>query len=145
MKKTALFICVHNSARSQMAEAFVNQLCSDNLEAHSAGLLPGNLNPVVVEAMREIGFDISGNKTKSVEDVLKSGQSFAYAVTVCSEAEAEACPIFPSATTQLHWSFPDPSKLAGSREEKLRRTGDVRDSISAKIEEWCTSACQPRH
>ena len=140
MKKKILFICVHNSARSQMAEVFLNHLCGDRFEAQSAGLSPGTLNPIVVEAMREVGLDISGNKTKSVDEMLKSGQSFDYAVTVCSEAEAEACPIFPGATTRLHWPFPDPSKLEGSREEKLQKTCEVRGMIKAKVEEWCGSA-----
>src|SRR5438067_702951 len=142
MKKKVLFICVHNSARSQMAEAWLNHLCGDRFEAHSAGLSPGTLNPIVVEAMREVGLDISGNKTKSVDEMLKPRQSFAYAVTVCSEAEAEGCPIFPGATTRLHWPFPDPSKFEGSREEKLQKTREVRDVIKAKIEGWCGSVSE---
>ena len=90
MKKTnVLFVCVHNSARSQMADAFLNQICCEQFEAHSTGLEPGKLNPVVVEAMQEIGIDISANRTKGVFDVLKSGKMFAYVITVCDEASAE--------------------------------------------------------
>src|SRR5262249_7238510 len=108
-KENVLFVCIHNSARSQMAEAFLNDLCPDHFAAHSAGLEPGSLNPVVVEAMREVGLDISRNRTKSVDDVLKSGKTFAHVITVCDQTSAERCPIFPGAATRLHWSFPDPS------------------------------------
>ncbi len=141
MKTKVLFICVHNSARSQMAEAFLNQICGNVFEARSAGLEPGKLNPVVVEAMREIGIDISGKQTKAVFDVFKSGTMFAYAITVCDEASAERCPIFPGITKRLHWSFPDPSAFQGTREEKLARTREVRDLIKAKIEQWCGEVC----
>ena len=122
MKNKVLFICIHNSARSQMAEAFLNNICSDQFEAHSAGIEPGKLNPIVVEAMQEIGIDISRKGTQAVFDVYKSGQTFSYVITVCDEASAERCPIYPGVTTRLHWSFPDPSAIAGSHEEKLART-----------------------
>src|SRR5215467_10690999 len=105
MKKKVLFVCIHNSARSQMAEAFLNQLCGEEFEAHSAGLEPGKLNPIVVEAMQEIGIDISGSRTKAVSEILKSGKDFAYVVTVCDETSAERCPVFPGTTTRLHWGF----------------------------------------
>ena len=111
MKKKVLFVCIHNSARSQMAEAFLNQICGDEFEAHSAGLEPGQLNPLVVEAMREIGIDISGNQTKAVADMSSNRANVAYVITVCDETSAERCPIFPGATTRLHWSFPDPSSF----------------------------------
>jgi len=141
MKKKVLFICVHNSARSQMAEALLNDLCGDQFEAYSAGLEPGKLNPLVVEAMREIGIDISRNQTKAVSDMLKSGQTFAYVVTVCDETSAERCPIFPGVTTRLHWGFPDPSALQGAHDEKLARTREIRDTIKTKVEQWCTEVC----
>jgi len=141
-KKKVLFICIHNSARSQMAEAFLNQICPEEFEARSAGLEPGKLNPVVVEAMQEIGIDISGNKTKSVFDVFKSGQIFSHAVTVCDEASAERCPIFPGITKRLHWGFPDPSAIPGSHEEKLARTREIRDAIKRKVEAWCAEVCR---
>jgi arsenate reductase len=143
MKQRVLFICIHNSARSQMAEAFLNQACGAEFEAHSAGLEPGKLNPLVVEAMREIGIDISRNPTKSVFDILKSGTMFAYVISVCDEASAERCPIFPGVTKRLHWGFPDPSGFAGSSEEKLVRTRAVRDAIKARIEAWCAEMCVP--
>lgn len=141
MKKRVLFVCIHNSARSQMAEAFLNQICGEEFEAHSAGLEPGKLNPIVVEAMREIGMDISGNPTKAVFDMFKSGKIFAYVITVCDEASAERCPIFPGVTKRLHWSFPDPSSMQGTHEEKLAKTREVRDTIKAKIEAWCAEIC----
>ena len=91
MKKRVLFICIHNSARSQMAEAFLNEHCGDEFEAESAGLEPGKLNPFAVQAMAEAGIDISGRPTRSVFDVFRSGKIFAYVVTVCDEASAERC------------------------------------------------------
>jgi arsenate reductase (thioredoxin) len=142
MKKRVLFVCIHNSARSQMAEAFLNRICGDTFEAHSAGIEPGRLNPVVVEAMREIGIDISGNQTKSVNDYLKAGKLFAYVITVCDETSAERCPIFPGVTTRLHWGFPDPSAIQGTHEEKLARTREIRNSIKAKVEAWCQEVCR---
>jgi arsenate reductase (thioredoxin) len=141
MKKKVLFVCIHNSARSQMAEAFLNQMCGEEFEAHSAGIEPGKLNPIVVEAMQEVGIDISGNQTKAVFDFIKSGEKFFYVVTVCDEASAERCPIFPGVTTRLHWSFPDPSKFQGTHEEKLEQTREVRDAIRHQIEKWCEEAC----
>jgi arsenate reductase len=141
MKRKVLFVCIHNSARSQMAEAFLNEMCSGEFEAHSAGLEPGKLNPIVVEAMRELGHDLSGNETKSVSDFIKSGRTFAYAITVCDQASAERCPIFPGATMRLHWGFPDPSSFPGTREEKLARTREVRDMIERKVAQWCDEVC----
>ena len=141
MKNKVLFICIHNSARSQMAEAFLNNICSDQFEAHSAGIEPGKLNPIVVEAMQEIGIDISRKGTQAVFDVYKSGQTFSYVITVCDEASAERCPIYPGVTTRLHWSFPDPSAIAGSHEEKLARTRQIRDTIKAEVEAWCAEVC----
>ena len=142
MKTKVLFVCVHNSARSQMAEAFLKQLCPEEFEAHSAGLQPGKLNPVVVEAMREVGIDISGNRTKAVFDLFKSGQLFSHVITVCDEASAERCPIFPGVTKRLHWSFADPSSFGGTPAEVLEQTRKVRDAIQERIEEWCGEVCR---
>jgi arsenate reductase (thioredoxin) len=135
-KDRALFVCVHNSARSQMAAAFLNQLAGERFEAESAGLEPGVLNSLVVDAMKLINIDISQNKTQSVFDVYKSNRLFAYVITVCDEASGERCPIFPGVTKRLHWSFPDPSKLQGSYEDKLKQTVAIRDQIKTRIEEW---------
>ena len=141
MKKKVLFVCIHNSARSQMAEAFLNEICGEEFEAHSAGLEPGKLNPVVVEAMKEIGIDISGKETKAVFDMFKSGKMFTYVITVCDETSAERCPIFPGVTKRLHWGFPDPSGFQGTPEQKLARTREIRDMIKSKVEEWCAEVC----
>jgi arsenate reductase (thioredoxin) len=141
MKNKVLFVCIHNSARSQMAEAFVNEMCPEHFEAHSAGLEPGTLNPLVVEVMREAGVDISGSPTKSVFDMFKSGRMFAQVITVCDEASAERCPIFPGVAKPLHWSFPDPSALTGTREEKLAGVRKIRDRIRRRIEAWCEEMC----
>jgi arsenate reductase len=140
-KPKILFICVHNSARSQMAEAFLNDICGAEFEVQSAGLEPGTLNPLVVEVMREAGFDISKNKTQAVFEVFKSGQLFAYVITVCSEAEAGGCPIFPGPTKRLHWPFPDPSKVEGTPEEKLEKVRQIRDAILARVEQFSAENC----
>jgi arsenate reductase len=143
MKQRVLFICIHNSARSQMAEAWMNRICSDQFEAQSAGLEPGTLNPLVVEAMSEVGIDISHKRTQRVFDIWKSGPVFAYVVTVCDESGAEKCPIFPGPTRRLHWSFPDPSALTGTNEQKLAAVRKIRDDIRARIETWCDEICTP--
>jgi arsenate reductase len=141
MKSKVLFVCIHNSGRSQMAEAFAKQKCGEQFEVLSAGFEPGKLNPIVVEAMRERGIDISTNKTKSVFDLFKAGAIFKYVITVCDEASAERCPVFPGITQRLHWSFPDPSAAQGSHAEKLARTREIRDMIEKKIGGWCAEGC----
>ena len=141
MKEKVLFICIHNSARSQMAEAWLKFICGERFEVESAGLEPGALNPLVVEAMREVGIDISKKETQAVFDVFKSGKLFVYVITVCDETSAERCPIFPGVTTRLHWSFPDPTGILGSDSEKLAKVREIRDEIRSKVEEWCTEIC----
>jgi arsenate reductase (thioredoxin) len=142
MKKRVLFICVHNSARSQIAEAWLNELCGDEFEAHSAGLEPGQLNLRVVQAMQEVGIDISGHPTQRVFDVWKSGKAFAYVITVCDQASAERCPIFPGVTQRLDWSFPDPSAATGGSEAKLAEARRIRNLLKAKVESWCAEMCE---
>jgi arsenate reductase len=142
-KRKVLFICVHNSARSQMAAALLNKTCGEFFEAHSAGLEPGTVNPLAVEALQELGIDISENQTQRVFDVWKSGQMFQFVITVCSEAEAEGCPIFGGVTTRLYWSFDDPSKFTGTHEERLDRTRRVRDQILARVSSFCEEQCAP--
>lgn len=143
MKKKVLFICVHNSARSQMAAALLNKRCGEFFEAESAGLEPGKLNPMAVDVLHEIGIDVSRNKTRAVFDVFKSGQLFAYVITVCAESEAKGCPIFPGVTTRLHWTFPDPSKFTGTPEEKLEQTRRVRDKIDSQVRDFCAEHRTP--
>jgi arsenate reductase len=141
MKRRVLFICIHNSARSQMAEAWLNKICGNQFEAQSAGLEPGTLNLLAVEAMAEVGVDISRKGTQRVFDIWKSGPVFAYVITVCDESSAEKCPIFPGPTKRLHWSFPDPSKLTGTQAEKLSAVRKIRDQIRARVEAWCDEVC----
>jgi arsenate reductase len=136
-KQHVLFICVHNSARSQMAEAWLNALCGDRFAAESAGLESGTINPLVVEVMREAGIDLSKKKTRRVFDVWKSGKLFQYVIAVCAESEEKGCPIFPGITTRLSWPFPDPSRVDGTDEERLQQVRTIRDNIRAKIEGWC--------
>lgn len=130
-----LFVCIHNSARSQMAEAFLNRLGQGRFVAESAGIEPGKLNPVVVEAMGEIGYDLSRNTTKKAFDFLKEGREFDLVIKVCDQATGQRCPIFPSALLSLQWDFPDPSQFEGSQEEVLGRVRQVRDQIQQRIEE----------
>jgi len=132
-KTTVLFVCEHNSARSQMAEAFLNSLAGERFHAESAGVEPGKLNPLVVKAMQEANIDISGNHTKAVWDLYKSGNRYDYVVTVCDEAAGEKCPIFPGTTARLAWNFEDPSKLTGNDEQKLKSIESIRDEIKVKV------------
>ncbi len=135
-KITVLFVCVHNSARSQMAEAFVNYFAGDIIFAESAGIEAGSLNQNVVKVMKEIGIDISTNKTKDVFEFLKAGKSFNYVITVCEREAAEKCPIFPGVSRRIEWSFKDPSKLQGSQNEVLEKTREIRDEIKMQILSW---------
>jgi arsenate reductase (thioredoxin) len=132
-KKKVLFVCVHNSARSQMAEAFLKKYGGQRFDVESAGIEPGTLNPIVVDAMREIGIDISKNQTKSAFDFLKRGKWFQYVITVCDESSGERCPIFLGVAYRLHWNFEDPSAFQGTYEEKLIKTRKIRDEIKARI------------
>jgi len=135
-KKKVLFVCIHNSARSQIAEAFLNLMAGDRFEAESAGLEPGSLNPLAVEVMKEIGIDISGNRTKGVFEFIKAGKLFIYVITVCDETSGNRCPIFPGYAKRPHWNFPDPSALEGNHEEKLKQTRVIRDQIKERIVDW---------
>jgi arsenate reductase len=141
MKRSVLFVCVQNGARSQMAEAFLNEMCPDDYAAESAGLEPGELNPLAVAAMREAGIEISSKQTKAVFNLFKTGKLYSYVVTVCDDTSAERCPIFPGQARRLHWSFADPSTLQGSWEERLAQTRLIRDAIRARIAQWCAETC----
>ena len=136
MTKRVLFICIHNSARSRIAEAYLKQIAGDRFEVESAGLEPGKLNPLAVKAMREAGIDISRNTTQSVFDLFKSGKRFQYVISVCDDASAERCPIFPGVTTRMSWNFADPSAFTGTERERLEQTIRVRDEIRERIRRW---------
>jgi len=133
MKKKVLFVCERNSARSQMAEAWLKHLAGDRFVVHSAGLEPGTLNPHAIAVMAEAGIDIAGNQTDSVFAFYKQGRLYDYVITVCSPEKANRCPVFPGITTRLHWDFPDPAGFTGTEEEILARTRNVRDTIRAKV------------
>jgi arsenate reductase (thioredoxin) len=134
-KRKVLFVCIHNSARSQMAEELLRQIASDRFETESAGLEPGNLNPFAVEVLKEKGIDITLKKTKKVADLAAAGKRYDFVITVCDEGNAGRCPTFPGGT-KLHWGFPDPSTLKGDHEHKLARTRAIRDEIEKTICAW---------
>ena len=134
MKKKVLFVCVHNSARSQMAEAFLNKLGEDYFEAYSAGIEPGILNPYVVKVLQEDeGIDISNNQTKSAIEFVREGKLFQYIVTVCDESAAQRCPIFPGVRERIMMSFDDPSTFTGSQEEILDKVRVVKEQIKEEV------------
>ena len=135
-KKSVLFVCIHNSARSQMAEELLRKMAGNHFEVDSAGLEPGRLNPIVVEALKEDGIDIFGKQTTAVIDLFKKGSHYDFVITVCDESSAEKCPIFPGLCQRLHWSFTDPSKFEGSHEEKLAQTKKVKEEIRHQLKEW---------
>jgi arsenate reductase len=135
-KTRVLFVCVHNSARSQMAEAFLNQMAGDRFEAESAGFEPESLNPLVVEVMKELGIDISANQAKSVFGLYKEGRLYKYVIAVCEGSQAERCPIFPGRATRLDWPFRNPAALTGNHEERLAKTREIRDQIRKRVEEF---------
>jgi arsenate reductase len=130
-RRRVLFLCTHNSARSQMAEGLLRDLAGDRFEAFSAGTEATGVRPEAISAMAEIGVDISAQESKPLERYLE--EPFDYVVTVCDDAN-EACPFFPGASGRLHWSFSDPSKAVGGYEERLRAFRKVRDEIQARIE-----------
>ena len=135
-KLKILFVCIHNSARSQMAEAFMNYYGGEKFISESAGIEPGKLNPLVIKAMLETGIDISNNKTKSVFDFLEAGKTYDYVITVCDETSGERCPYFPGNSKRLHWTFDDPSAFTGTDEEKLIKIKEIRDKIKNRIKEF---------
>lgn len=125
-----LVLCTGNSARSQMAEGLFRALSGGTVEAFSAGTHPSRVNPLAIEAMREVGMDISGQRSKSIDEF--AGQQFDAVVTVCDNARA-ACPVFPGARQMLHWSYEDPAAVEGRHEERLQAFRRVRDHLAARI------------
>ena len=129
-KKRVLFLCTHNSARSQMAEGLLGHLAGDRFEPFSAGTEATHVRPEAIEAMREVEVDISGQRSETLDRYL--GKPFDYVVTVCDDAN-EACPVFPEARERLHWSLPDPSAVTGGRGERMEAFRSVRDRIRTLI------------
>lgn len=139
-KPTILFVCTANSARSQMAEGLMRHLAGDRFEALSAGLEPGGVNPLAIEAMKEIGIDISGHRSKSTKEFL-GRENITYAVFVCSDAE-EKCPaIYPFAYKKLSWPFADPAAARGDWDQRLSKFREIRDQIKARLEQWLADGC----
>lgn len=130
-KERVLFVCTHNSARSQMAEGWLRHLAGDRFDVASAGTEATHVRPLAIRAMAEAGVDIAGHQSKTIERFLD--QRWDYVITVCDQAN-ESCPFFPGGGQRLHWSFPDPSRATGPPEEKLQLYRDVRDAIRARIE-----------
>lgn len=142
-KLRVLFVCVHNSARSQMAEAFLRAFAGDSFEVESAGLEPAEaVNPLVVEAMAELGFDLSGRKPKSAFELFRQGRLYDYVISVCEDG-GERCPVFPGLTRRWHWPFPDPARVTGTHEERLAQVRAIRDQIRAKVERPFLDAPEP--
>lgn len=134
-KKRALILCTGNSARSQMAEGLLRELGGGRFEVFSAGTRPGSLRPEAVEAMREVGIDISRQRSKSMDEF--AGREFDYVITVCDNAREE-CPVFPGRTVRIHWSFEDPAEAVGEEPERLAVFRRVRDEIGAHLREWAS-------
>jgi len=133
-KLRVLFLCTGNSARSQMAEAFLRAYAGDRFEVYSAGLEPKDINPLASKVMNEKEISMEGQYSKPL--MLYAGKiHFSYLITVCDNAEKK-CPIFPGMGTRLHWPFEDPAAFEGSEQEKLEKFRKVRDAIDAKIKEW---------
>ena len=132
-KKSVLFVCIHNSARSQMAEAFLREMGGEYFSVESAGLEAGVLHPLVVEAMQEVDIDISQQQTDLVDDLIRQGRRFDYVITVCDAANGQRCPVFPGQAERLHWSFDDPAALSGCDEEKREKIRRIREQIRQKI------------
>ena len=128
-----LFLCTHNSARSQMAEGFLRTMAGDRFEAGSAGTEKTSVNPLAIRAMAELGIDLGGHTSKVFADV--ECPAWDYLITVCDDAN-ERCPWVPGSVQRLHWSFPDPSRAAGTEEERLAVFRRVRDQIHARLTEW---------
>lgn len=134
--RRVLFICIHNSARSQMAEEYVRLLGNEDFAVESAGLEPTAVNPLVVEVMAEEGVDLAGKQTRKVFDLYKAGKVYDYVVTVCSESVEGKCPVFPGVTHRLHLPFPDPAEATGNHEEQLAQVRAIREAIKARMAEF---------
>jgi arsenate reductase (thioredoxin) len=130
-KSRVLFVCTHNSARSQMAEGLLRHLAGDRFEAMSAGTEATHIRPLAIRAMEEIGVDISGQESKTLDRYVQ--EHLDYVITVCDDAN-EACPYFPGARERMHWSFEDPSKANGTEEERLAIFRSVRDRIKDRMQ-----------
>lgn len=128
-----LFVCIHNSARSQMAEAYLNKLGGPDFKVESGGFEPTTINPLVVKVMQEEGIDLSAKGTQSVFDLFKQGRVYTHVITVCDNSQESKCPIYPGMTHRLHLPFPDPAQLTGSHQEQLEQARNIRDSVKTAV------------
>ena len=135
MKAKVLFLCTGNSARSQMAETFLNTMAPDRFEAFSAGLEPTQINPYTVQVMDEKKFDISGQQSKGV-GIFLGKEFFHFLITVCDEADKNCPSTWPGVNKRMHWSFEDPAAFEGTDEEKLAKFREIRDQIEEKLSSW---------
>lgn len=133
MRQRVLFLCTHNSARSQMAEGFLRAMAGDRFEVASAGTEATQVRPLAIKAMAEVGVDLSSHTSKALDQFVD--QPWDFVITVCDSAN-ESCPVFPATAKRLHWSFPDPSRASGTDDETLAVFRRVRDAIKARLEKW---------
>ena len=131
-----LFVCIHNSGRSQMAEAFLNDLGSPEFVAESAGVEPRSINPDVVRVMQEVGYDLFGAQSDNIVDFFRQGRLYEQVIYVCERGTEQDCPVFPGVRQTLHWPYPDPAALAGDEAERLEALREIRDRIRERVEEW---------
>jgi arsenate reductase (thioredoxin) len=132
-KPRILFLCTHNSARSQMAEGFLRALAGDRFEVASAGTHATRVHPLAIRAMADVGIDLGGHVSKVVDELVT--QRWDYVITVCDAAN-EACPVFPTKTSRVHWSFEDPAQARGSDDQRLAVFRRIRDQIKRRITDW---------
>lgn len=139
-KPRVLFLCTHNSCRSQMAEGFLRHIAADRFEVLSAGTVASKVNPGAIRVMKEIGIDISGHRSKSLDEF--AGQAFDCVITVCDNAK-ETCPTFPAGTERIHWSIPDPAAAKGAEEERLAQFRIARDDLRQRLRNFVKQRIRP--
>lgn len=131
--KKVLFVCIHNSARSQIAEELLRKHGSDLFEVESAGFEVGELNPLAIDVLKEENIDIKDKSTNSVFEFFKQGRTYNYVVTVCDESNGQRCPLFPGLNYRIHWSFKDPNTFIGNAEVKINKTRELKEEIRTEV------------
>ncbi|HER35201.1 MAG: arsenate reductase ArsC [Halothiobacillaceae bacterium] len=134
--RRVLFVCIHNSGRSQMAEAFLNGLGGPAFVAESAGVIPRPIQPDVVRVMQEVGYDLSGVESDNIVDFFREGRLYEQVIYVCERGTEKDCPLFPGVRQTLHWPYPDPATLAGDEAKRLAALREIRDRIRERVEDW---------
>jgi len=131
-KTKVIFLCTHNAARSQMAEAFLRKYAGDYFDVYSAGFDPKPIHPLTIKVMKEIGYDLSNQQPKDLWQLIRN-EYFGIAITVCNKSEEEDCPTIPGTSTRLYWNIEDPAAFEGTEEEKLAKFREVRDQIHERV------------